>query len=133
MTFAKLPPLFKALTTHKMLPLPRLLTLRHVCAALPLQFIKTAAPAARLDNAPAQNAAPQPRKTTSTHVTKQHKRAICEKIGLEHIILITLCERRPMVRPIATSLRTCCERLRTCCSRSSNAGRTRLQPPDLQS
>ena len=74
-----------------------------------------------------------------THVTKpktQQKHAICEKINLEHVILITLCERRPMVRLIdliANTLRTVANMAANGFGRASNAGRTRLQPPDRQS
>ena len=55
------------------------------------------------------------------------KHAICGKIDLQHIILITFCERRPTVRLSDLTANV----VRTCCGRSSNAGRTRLQPPEL--
>jgi len=68
---------------------------------------------------------------TSTHVTKRHKKkTICETIDLQHVILITLRECHRMVRlsdPIAKMLRT----VPNGCGRARKAGRTRLQPRDL--
>ena len=55
------------------------------------------------------------RNLNACHKTQQ-KRAICEKIDLQHVIQITLCERRPMVR-LSDLVRAPCEDVRTCCER----------------
>ena len=118
---------------HKMLPLPRLFTLCHVCAALTLRFMKTApSPRHQMLRLPRKTTTQQhkvlhlpqnaTRKCKACHKTQQ-KHATCDEIDLQHVILITFWERRPMVRLSALSANTC-GRLRT--RRSSNAGRTRL-------
>lgn len=58
------------------------------------------------------------------------KKTICETIDLQHVILITLRECHRMVRlsdPIAKMLWT----VPNGCGRARKAGRTRLQPRDL--
>ena len=90
----------------KMLPLPRLLTL---CRA------------GGRKNANA----------TSTHVTKRNqKHAICEEIDVQHIRRITCLSQFASAAQrwgLATSLRVTLPG----CGRSSNPGRTWLQPPDI--
>ena len=81
-----------------MLPLPRLLTLCYVCAALPLRFMKESSAFATSQSAvrATQNA-----NAPSMHVTNRSKKhVICGETIVQHVILITLCERRPMVRLI---------------------------------
>ena len=93
-------------TFHKMLPLPRLLTL---CRA------------GGRKNANA----------TSTHVTKRNqKHAICEEIDVQHIRRITCLSQFASAAQrwgLATSLRVTLPG----CGCSSNPGRTWLQPPDI--
>ena len=103
-----------------MLPVPRLLTLRQVCTALPLRFTNTASlPCHKTLRLPRENDNSDtllksrvlrlPRKTqtyanaTATHVAKRNTSTLrarfCEDIDLQHVILITFKrEHRPMVR-----------------------------------
>ena len=65
MTFCQASATFQG--SHQMLRLPRLLTLRHVCAALPLRFMKNtsqnAAPATQMHNATWPSTAPATQKS----------------------------------------------------------------------
>ena len=115
-------------------------TLCRVCAALPLRFTKTASSPCHKKCCAcqdiAQSAVPAKRKRragidtllkycachakrkrnlNACHKTQQ-KHAICEKIDLQHVIQITLCERCPMVR-ISDLVRAPCEDVRTCWER----------------
>ena len=139
-----------------MLPLPRLwhcVRFARPCHSdspkLHLRHIKMLRRPRNCKNATAQSVAPATRKRYASvdmllkycachgqrkrnlnacHKTPQ-KRAICEQIDLQHVILITLCDRRPIVRPselIANMPRTV----------GHDCGRARaraIQPPDIQS
>lgn len=101
-----------------MLPVPRLLTLRQVCTALPLRFTNTASlPCHKTLRLPRENdnsdtlekslescACHTKRKRyRHTYLAKRNRSTLrarfCEDIDLQHVILITFKrEHRPMVR-----------------------------------
>ena len=98
-----------------MLPVPRLLTLRQVCTALPLRFTNTASlPCHKTLRLPRENdnsdtllksrvCHAKRKRYRHTYLAKRNRSTLrarfCEDIDLQHVILITFKrEHRPMVR-----------------------------------
>ena len=103
--------------SRKNVPLPGLLTLCHVRAALPMQFVKSA-PSSRhkVLRLPRERQTPRPASQNATNLLRaRHPKDA----------FLSTAHRRGL----ATWLRACRERLRTV----TNTKTTRLQPRDLQS